>query len=191
MTAVTIQYHKIVPNEVKDNYAPPEPSYGKKLSEPFGQPNVYPKKHKPMMFIYCSAGREHSRLHSLSAPFSQKGLKCPSTIEQLLCSKPWMNVTNVMFSERSKQVYKQTRLIYSECLSQLGLLKRDSVDWVADTQQKCVSHSLGAGSRGGQHASAAGSESPSRFVDGRLPAAPSYGGEQRGSKLLSLLLERP
>ena len=39
MTALTIQSTKIVSNEVKDNWALLEPSYGKKTQNVFGQPN--------------------------------------------------------------------------------------------------------------------------------------------------------
>ena len=39
MTAVSIQSNKIVLNEVQDNSALLEPSYGKKPNELFGQPN--------------------------------------------------------------------------------------------------------------------------------------------------------
>ena len=40
MTAVTIQFNKIVLNEVKDNSALIEPSYRKKPDELFGQSNT-------------------------------------------------------------------------------------------------------------------------------------------------------
>ena len=40
MTAVTIQSNKSVSNEVKDNQALLELSYGKKTNELFGQPNA-------------------------------------------------------------------------------------------------------------------------------------------------------
>ena len=40
MEAVTIQFNKIVLNEVKDNEALPEPSYRKKKIEVFGQPSI-------------------------------------------------------------------------------------------------------------------------------------------------------
>ena len=39
MTAVTIQSNKIVSNEVRDNKALLEPSYGKKTNKHFGPPN--------------------------------------------------------------------------------------------------------------------------------------------------------
>ena len=41
MTVVIIQSNKIVSNEVKDHKVLLEPSYGKKLNELFGQPNIY------------------------------------------------------------------------------------------------------------------------------------------------------
>ena len=40
MILVTIQSNKILLNEVKDNEALLEPSYGKKPNELFGQPNT-------------------------------------------------------------------------------------------------------------------------------------------------------
>ena len=40
MILVTIQSNKILLNEVKDNEALLEPSYGKKTNDLFGQPNT-------------------------------------------------------------------------------------------------------------------------------------------------------
>ena len=47
MTVVTTQCNKTVPNEVKDNWAPLEPSYGEKNPNTlFCQPNILKRKQK-------------------------------------------------------------------------------------------------------------------------------------------------